>query len=378
MFAITNTDKFRRLQLFADAGSLVMTTTGTTNAYDGSKATTTDALDPSMKVFYDTELLENARREMLYSQFAKHIALPANHGTEIEFRKFTTFARATALQEGVIPTGQTFGMTSVKFGIQQYGTFTALTDRVETRLYDPILMGATDEMSHSAADTQEVLVRDALLTNANILYADNVTLETGKKTGATPVSCAEMEASDTVCAIISPDTLAKAARIMRKNKVPHLKRTVRHADGTASTKHTGKWGIVVHPSVKYNLVKHPDFVEVHKYCAPEEIFHGEVGELHGFIVMENADAPVLGGEYVNKAGTNTYASYAFGQDAYCTIDPGEGNLEMIIKPKEQIGGPLNQFGTVGYKFETGSAVLYPERLLRIMSCTEFSDEDELN
>lgn len=136
--------------------------------------------------------------------------------------------------------------------------------------------------------------------------------------------------------------------------------------------------IMVHPSVKYNLITHKDFVEVHKYCAPEEIFHGEVGELHGFIIMENADAPVLGDTYKNKAGSNTYASYAFGQDAYCIIDPGNGNLEMIIKPKEQAGGPLNQFGTVGYKLETGSAVLYPERLLRIMSCTEFSGEDEAN
>ena len=165
---------------------------------------------------------------------------------------------------------------------------------------------------------------------------------------------------------------------MRKNKVPHLKRTVRHADGTETTKHTGKWGLVVHPSVKYNLVKHPDFVEVHKYCAPEEIFHGECGELHGFIIMENADAPVLGGTYVNKAGTNTYASYAFGQDAYCVIDPGNGNLRMIVKNASEVGGPLEQFGTVGYKFETGSAILYAERLLRIMSCTEFSDEDEIN
>ena len=315
---------------------------------------------------------------MLYGQFAKHITLPANHGTEMEFRKFTTFARASVLQEGVIPTGQTFGMTAVKFGIQEYGTFTALSTRVQTRLFDPVLMAATDEMSHSAADTQEVLIRDALLTNANVLYADNVTLADGKKTGTTPVSCAEMEASDTVCAVLSPDTLAKAARIMRLNKAPHLKRTVRHADGTEGTKHTGKWGIAVHPSVKYNLVKHPDFVEVHKYCAPEEIFHGECGELHGFIIMENADAPVLGDTYKNKAGTNTYASYAFGQDAYCTIDPGQGNLRMIVKDASEVGGPLEQFGTVGYKFETGSAILYPERLLRIMSCTEFSDEDEIN
>lgn len=374
---INNIDKYRRLQLFADSGTVVQTTTGTANAYTG-EVTTTDALSPSMKVFYDTELLENARREMLYGQFAKHITLPANHGTEMEFRKFTTFARASVLQEGVIPTGQTFGMTAVKFGIQEYGTFTALSTRVQTRLFDPVLMAATDEMSHSAADTQEVLVRDSLLTNPNVLYADNITLADGKKSGTTPVSCAEMEASDTICAILAPDTLAKAARIMRKNKVPHLKRTVRHADGTETTKNTGKWGLVVHPSVKYNLVKHPDFIEVHKYCAPEEIFHGECGELHGFIIMENADAPVLGDTYKNKAGTNTYASYAFGQDAYCVIDPGNGNLRMIVKNASEVGGPLEQFGTVGYKFETGSAILYPERLLRIMSCTEFSDEDEIN
>lgn len=374
---INNIDKYRRLQLFADSGTVVQTTTGTANAYTG-EVTTTDALSPSMKVFYDTELLENARREMLYGQFAKHITLPANHGTEMEFRKFTTFARASVLQEGVIPTGQTFGMTAVKFGIQEYGTFTALSTRVQTRLFDPVLMAATDEMSHSAADTQEVLVRDSLLTNPNVLYADNIILADGKKSGTTPVSCAEMEASDTICAILAPDTLAKAARIMRKNKVPHLKRTVRHADGTETTKHTGKWGLVVHPSVKYQLVRHPDFIEVHKYCAPEEIFHGECGELHGFIIMENADAPVLGGTYKNKAGTNTYASYAFGQDAYCVIDPGNGNLRMIVKNASEVGGPLEQFGTCGYKFETGSAILYAERLLRIMSCTEFSDEDEIN
>ena len=42
------------LQLFADAGNVVNTTTGTVNAYTGA-ATTTDAMSPSMKVFYDEE-----------------------------------------------------------------------------------------------------------------------------------------------------------------------------------------------------------------------------------------------------------------------------------------------------------------------------------
>jgi len=85
------------------------------------------------------------------------------------------------------------------------------------------------------------------------------------------------------------------------------------------------------------------------------------------------------GEYVNKAGTATYASYLFGKDAFGIIDPEGGALEMIVKDKSQIGGPLNQFSTIGYKFETnGATVLYPERMLRIMSCSSYSATDEVN
>ena len=52
---------------------------------------------------------------------------------------------------------------------------------------------------------------------------------------------------------------------------------------------------------------------------------------------------------------------------------------MIIKSKEQVGGPLNQFSTVGYKFETnGATILYPERVLRVMSCSSYSAIDTEN
>ena len=52
---------------------------------------------------------------------------------------------------------------------------------------------------------------------------------------------------------------------------------------------------------------------------------------------------------------------------------------MIVKDKSQVGGPLNQFSTVGYKLETnGATILYTERVLRIMSCSSYSATDELN
>ena len=87
----------------------------------------------------------------------------------------------------------------------------------------------------------------------------------------------------------------------------------------------------------------------------------------------------LGNTYKNKASGVTYATYFFGKDAFGIIDPEGGALEMIIKSKEQAGGPLNQFSTIGYKFETnGATILYPERLLRVMSCSSFSATDEAN
>ena len=65
---------------------------------------------------------------------------------------------------------------------------------------------------------------------------------------------------------------------------------------------------------------------------------------------------------------------------YCVfIDPEGGALEMIIHDKGEIGGPLNQFSTIGYKFETnGATILYPERMLRVMSVSSFSATDEVN
>ena len=84
-------------------------------------------------------------------------------------------------------------------------------------------------------------------------------------------------------------------------------------------------------------------------------------------------------EYVNKSRSHTYATYFFGKDSFGIIDPEGGALEMIVHDKGEIGGPLNQFSTIGYKFETnGATILYPERLLRVMSCSSFSASDEVN
>ena len=360
------------LQLFADAGTLINATGNYVNAYDGSTVgfDGVNTLSGELKTFYDTELLENARAELFYAQFAKKQRLPKNHGKTVEWRKWNTFEKATQLQEGVIPTGQKFGMSSKQGAINQYGTYAAITDILEMRAYDDVILGATEEMGASAAETQETLIRDALLVNANVLYCDNYNIESSYNNGyathpvSTPTSCDEMEASKELMSLFTPDMVAKAVTLMKKSKVPTI---------------NGKYYAVIHPSVAYDLRKNDAWIEAHKYAATTELFNGEIGELHGCRFVENSFASILDGDYANKAGTVTYATYMFGKDAFGIIDPEGGALEMIVKDKSQVGGPLNQFSTIGYKFETnGATILYPERVLRIMSCSSYSEIDEAN
>ena len=376
------------LQFFADASALINGTEGYVSNTDGSTDSFTDSktLSPELKAFYDTELLENARAEMVYAQFGKRQSLPANHKGAIEWRKWNTFDRAGKLTEGVIPTGQKFGVTTVTGAVDQYGTYTAITDKLELRAYDDVILGATEEMGASAAETQEKLIRDALLLGTNVLYCDNVDPATGEavtpaeanaQTGAaavvvTPTGCAQMEAAADAMSLLTPAMVNKAVTIMKKNRAPRI---------------NGRYYAVVHPSVAHDLRESEGWIEAHKYASPEELFNGEIGELHGVRFIEDVFAPVLDtvGEdedavsYQNKAGTVTYASYVFGKDAFGIVDPEGGALEMIIHDKGEIGGPLNQFSTIGYKFETnGATILYPERLLRVMSCSSFSSTDEAN
>lgn len=374
---------FNWLQLFADAGTVVNTlvnngTSNYTNAYTGDAVAanpSTNTLAPELKTFYDTELLENARTEMFYAQFGRKQRLPKNGGTTIEWRKFNTFDRASELKEGVIPTGQQFGSSSLTASISQYGTYTSITDKLEMRAYDNVILAATEEMGASAAATQETLIRNALLVGTNVLYCDNVDANGNKI--STPTSPATMGAgggssNSDGWALLTPTMVNKAVTKMKKDRVPRI---------------NGKYYAVIHPSVAYDLRQSKEWIEVHKYAATSEIFNGEIGELHGCRFIEDTFAPILGGSYIysgnttykNKSNGVTYATYFFGKDGFGIVDPEGGGLEMIIHDKDEIGGPLNQFSTIGYKFETnGATILYPERVLRVMSVSSYSETDEEN
>ena len=321
-----------RLDLFADAGTLVNATGNYINAYtgDATSFSGTDTLTPTMKTFYDTELLENHRDQLIFAQLGRKQGLPARRGRTIEWRKWNTLPLCTVLTEGVIPTGQKLGMTSINVSLAQYGQYVAVTDLLELHALDDVIAGAVEELGAAGGKTHDILVRNVLKGGTNILFADAYNGTTYQSTPASEAALQTALASYT--ANLTPDMINKA--------VTNLK------VGGAPTFSGNKYVAVVHPHIAYDLRKHPDWIEFHKYSATQQIFNGEIGELHGVRFIESNLAPII------KSDGQSYATYKtmfFGKDAFGVIDPEGSGMETIVKTKEQVGGPLNQFSTVNKK-----------------------------
>ena len=252
--------------------------------------------------------------------------------------------------------------------ITQYGTYVSVSDQLELHAIDDVILGAAEELGASAGTTQDKLVRNVIVAGTNVQYCDKV------GTNGAHSAVTSRAGLDTT-AKLTPDEVNKAVTMLKKLKAPKI---------------DGKYVAIIHPSVAYDLRSSDAWVEAHKYAGITELFTGEIGELHGvrFIetteakVFNGADCPVKTAADASKGTAATYYSvYAtlfLGKDAYGMIDPEGGNMEMIIKDKSQIGGPLNQFSTLGYKFSSAAKILYQDRMVRVESCGTYSAEDEAN
>ena len=344
-----------------DAGTLVNATDTYVNAYTGDKTafSAPNDLSSTIKTYYDTELLENARPNLIHAQFARKQPLPKGRGKSVEWRKWNTLADAPALQEGVIPTGQKLGQSSMTSAIVQHGTYVTVSDQLELHAIDNVILGATEELGASAGTTQDKLVRDTLAAGTNVQYCDKVS-EAGAHTKV------ESRAAMDKTSRLTPTEVNKAVTTLKKQKAPKI---------------DGKYVAIIHPSVTFDIRENKDWIEAHKYADVRPLFDGEIGELHGVRFIETTEAKIwCDSTCPAKTGGNlcVYSTLFLGKDAFGMIDPEGGGLEMIIKSKEQAGGPLNQFSTLGYKFSTATKILYQERMVRVESTSAYSETDEKN
>ncbi len=215
-------------------------------------------------------LLDQAEPLLVHDQFGDKYPIPANNGKTIEFRKYESLPKATEpLTEGVTPNAQALTVTPMTATVKQYGGWAAITDVLQLTAIDNNITQATKVLASQAGRTLDTVTREVLAGGTNVIYAP---------AGDTAVTS---RANLTTASVLTPDLIDQAATALK----------AQNADAIGES-----YVAIVHPYVAYDLRRNPEWIDVHKYSTPENIYNGEIGKLAGVRFIETSEAKIWTGD----------------------------------------------------------------------------------
>jgi len=229
--------------------------------------------------FYQRTLLERLHDAIFFMKYGKKINIPRRAGSTTSWRRLEMPAvTTTAITEGVTPNGIDLTINKVSATVQQFGTFTKLTDFIDLVGLDPLLTEVSQLFGDHAGLTMDIIVRDIIKAGTNAQYAgakaSKATLAAGDK-----ISAAEIQ---------------KARATMKKNNVKPIKLP------------NGQMGYLafVHPDTVTQIFNLQEWKDQNTYTDPKNREAGIAGQMYGIYFMEATTAPTFtdGGAGANLAG----------------------------------------------------------------------------
>ena len=383
-----------------------------------TSATTGNDLSPEMKTFYDKNLIRLAEPLLVHDRFGQEKPIPRGNGKTIEFRKFSKLPKAlTPLTEGVAPDGQALNVTAITATVQQYGGYVKVTDLLQLTAIDPVITEATELIGQQAGRTLDTITREIITAGTNVAFANGKTARTGlaaadtlkvidiqKAVAALKAQDAPMLDGGYYAAIIHPNVAYDLMRdsewidwqkhtspehmyngeIGRIANVVFFESTeakIFTADDLASDSTTlaingavsanATTAVFDGGTVAANALKGRTLLIDGKtyHVASNTASSGTAtitlatGEKFAAI----SDNTVIYPGEAGAAGADVYSTLIIGKNAYGKTSIQGGGLETIIKNKEQAGGPLNQYSTIGWKATKTAERLVEEYMIRIES-----------
>ena len=336
--------------------------------FAGNTNVTTDTgLTNEMKTFYSNYLISLAEPELVHDQFGQKHPIPKNGGKTIEFRKYSSLAKAlTALTEGVTPNGQKLSMSVITATVAQYGGFIELSDVLLLTAIDNNLMQATTALASQAGRTLDTITREVLNGGTNVQFAEGQVDARANLCGGST--------TDSENHYLTVEAVRKAVRTLKVMNTPRI---------------NGGYVGIIHPDCAHDLMSDPKWVNVKTYSDPEGIYEGEIGKIEGVRFVETTEARLwkkAGKDYetgTTSSGVTTpkasardvYSTLILGNNAYGVTEVTGGGLEHIVKQLGSAGtaDPLNQRATAGWKAIKVAERLVEEYMVRIETCSSFND-----
>ena len=299
-----------------------------------------------MKTYYDKKLLETAKTQLVYAQFAQKRSIPRNGGKTVEWRRWNLFDpdAVAELTEGVTPSSQDLSQSHVEATLKQYGAFVEISDLLDLTAYDPVQADTAEMIGEQIGIRLDHIVRDVMVATTN------------KQIAGGRVATANLTSAD----ILTVAEIRKAVRTLKKNKARMFT--------------NGKkphFICICDPDATYDLQSDSLWQDVSKYSNAEQIYDGEIGRLFGVVFVESTEGKINLHTETNPLNStyDVHHTLVFGADSYGDVEIGNsGSIEMIVKPAGSSGtaDPLNQRATIAGKVMAYAAsILQPLWLIDI-------------
>lgn len=377
-----------------------------------TSATLGNDLSPEMKTFYDKNLIRLAEPYLVHDRFGQEKPIPRGNGKTIEFRRFSKLPKAlTPLTEGVAPDAQALNVTALTATVQQYGGYVKVTDLLQLTAIDPVITEATELIAQQAGRTLDTVVREVLNGGSQVQYGEGTVTTRGALTSshlltvkAIRMAVRTLKGQDApmidgnYIGIIHPDISFdlmsdskfeewqkytspehmynnEIGRIAGVRFVESTEAKIFTADDLASDSTT----ILVNGAVSANATTitfdggtvAAGALAGRKILVDGKTYNVKTNDTTTITLADGEKAAAIADNTViypgeaGAGGADVYSTLIFGANAYGRTAITGGGLETIIKSKEQAGGPLNQYSTIGWKATKVAERLIEEYMVRI-------------
>lgn len=307
--------------------------------------TTTAQVPPEVRTYFDRLLLTLARPYYIYDMFAQKRTIPLNSGDQMIFRRYATLTAATVpIQDGTTPPGDALSVTDFSTQIKWYGNFVVITDQVQFTVQDRVLNEATRVLSLQLGLTIDTLIRNMMVATASAINCSNGV------NGGTPTEITTADIKNAVRALRLGNARLMTKPIMGEN---------RFATSPVRSSYWGFMDVTLQP----DLEACADFLSSANYPNPMDALEAEWGSTNNVRWLLSTNG------YATSAATPVWNSIILGQEAYGVVKLGSKEAEFIVKPLGSAGtsDPLNQRGSVGYKYPFATRLLNDNWITRLLS-----------
>lgn len=296
--------------------------------------------------YWQTALIYLAGPKLIHDQCAQLVKIPEGNSKTIEFNvvhDLSTDINGNKLTEGVPGEGQQLTITPISVEVEQYGNYVEISDMLQITAKHGMFKVATNALSAQAAGVGDKITRNEMHVCTSSFVAGGVD------------NLANIKANT----YLTVDDIFKGAARLKAHNAPTF------ADGS--------YRAIVHPYVAKDLMSSANgttaWIDIKKYANPEDILNGELGKIGQVRLLETTNAKYYkAGELSGAAsGVNVFSTIICGDDAVGTTELAGMGLRMIIKSAAEIGGPLEQYGTAGWKMTKAAKILQDKYLTKVYS-----------